>query len=123
MGASNAGDDGAVTPNAVRSKDVQLEAAGRIVEVVDELVAISGGSVTRPWDAYLRKLAQLARQALDDPGLLDDDEGRADFASALRKSLPWGSGFGSWDDWNAPPPNAGRSYELKERLAQLVHST
>lgn len=112
-----------MTPNAVRPKDVQLEAAGRIVEVVDELFSIAGGTLDRGWGGYLRRLKEIARQALDEPALLDDDAGRADFASAVRKSLPWGSGFGSWDDWNAPPPHAGRSYELKERLADLVYST
>ena len=93
------------------------------MEVVDELFSIAGGTLDRGWGGYLRRLKEIARQALDEPGLLDDDEGRADFASAVRKSLPWGSGFGSWDDWNAPPPHAGRSYELKERLADLVYST
>lgn len=112
-----------MTPNAIRSKDAQLEAARQIVGVVDELFAIAAGTLDRGWGGYLRNLKDIARQALDQPDLLDNEEGRADFASGLRKSMPWGSGFGSWEDWNAPPPNAGRSYELKERLASLVYST
>lgn len=112
-----------MTPSAVQSKEAQLAAARQIAAVVDELFAIAGGTLDRGWGGYLRRLKEVALQALDDPELLDDDEDRADFASALRKLLPWGSGYGSWDDWNAPPPNASRSLALKERLADLVYST
>jgi hypothetical protein len=106
-----------------RTRESQLDLARRIDGVIGELLEMGGEGFRYQFGGVIRPLRRLVRTALDDPSMLDDPDGREDFAMRLREHLPSGSGMGTWGDWNAPNPFVRRSLDLKDELQALVYRT
>ena len=82
----------------VATRDECLQVARDLVETMDAMLLAEGERAERTVGYTLRLLRRIAGQALAEPSLLDDEEGRRDFAEALREALPAVGGRDPWND-------------------------